>query len=223
METYYLEKMDKPISIIDKIKKIEIEENNCKIYEKKLNQVVKKMEKREIQRVVLAKELHENEELIKNYFKDCKVQLSSTGKFKLKQKGKYNIKTEWFDTIHNYIDDDNIIRKGAVSAYKDQLLVIPINMRDGVLICRGKGNPDWNYSCCHGAGRLMSRSKAKEEISLLDFKNSMQNIFSTCISESTLDESPMAYKPIESIIDNINDTVEIIKTIKPVYNFKAES
>lgn len=161
------------------------------------------------------------EELIKNYFNDCQVQLSTGGKLRIKQKGKYNIKTEWFDTIHNYIGDDNIIRKGAVAAYEGQLLVIPINMRDGVLICRGKGNPDWNYSCCHGAGRLMSRGKAKEIISLSDFAESMTGIYSTCINEGILDESPQAYKNIDDIVNNIEDTVDIIKTIKPVYNFKA--
>ena len=163
------------------------------------------------------------EELIKNYFNDCQVQLSTGGKLKIKQKGKYNIKTEWFDTIHNYIGDDNIIRKGAVAAYEGQMLVIPINMRDGVLICRGKGNSDWNYSCCHGAGRLMSRGKAKETISLSDFAESMTGIYSTCINEGTLDESPQAYKNINDIVNNIEDTVDIIKIIKPVYNFKAES
>ncbi len=163
------------------------------------------------------------EELIKNYFKDCQVQLSTGGKFKLKQKGKYNIKTEWFDTIHNYIGDDNIIRKGAVSAYKDQLLVVPINMRDGVLICKGKGNEDWNNSCCHGAGRLMSRSKAKETIALSDYAESMKGIYSTCINENTIDESAFAYKSINDIINNIEDAVEIINIIKPKYNFKADN
>ena len=161
------------------------------------------------------------EELIKNYFNDCQVQLSTGGKLKIKQKGKYNIKTEWFDTIHNYIGDDNIIRKGAVAANEGQLLVIPINMRDGVLICRGKGNEDWNYSAPHGAGRLMSRGKAKETISLSDFAESMTGIYSTCINEGTLDESPQAYKNINDIVNNIEDTVDIIKTIKPCYNFKA--
>lgn len=161
------------------------------------------------------------EELIKNYFNDCQVQLSTGGTLKIKQKGKYNIKTEWFDTIHNYIGDDNIIRKGAVAANEGRLLVIPINMRDGVLICRGKGNEDWNNSAPHGAGRLMSRGKAKETISLSDFAESMTGIYSTCINEGTLDESPQAYKNIDDIVNNIEDTVDIIKTIKPVYNFKA--
>ena len=161
------------------------------------------------------------EELLKNYFNDCQVQLSTGGKLRIKQKGKYNIKTEWFDTIHNYIGDDNIIRKGAVSAYEGQKLIVPINMRDGALICMGKGNKDWNFSCPHGAGRILSRGKAKEILELSEYSQQMQGIYSTCINEDTIDEAPMAYKRIEDIINNIADTVEIIKIIKPVYNFKA--
>lgn len=160
-------------------------------------------------------------EILTNYFNDCQVQLSSGGTLKIKQKGKYNIKTEWFDTIHNYIGDDDIIRKGAVSAKLDETLIIPINMRDGALICKGKGNEDWNNSVCHGAGRVLSRGKARETIDLQDYKDSMNGIYSTCINEGTLDESPFAYKGIYDIVDNIGDTVEIIKTIKPIYNFKA--
>lgn len=163
------------------------------------------------------------EELLKNYFNDCQIQLSTGGTFKIKQKGKYNIKTEWFDTIHNYIGDDNIIRKGAVAAYENQMLVIPINMRDGVLVCKGKGNPDWNFSTCHGAGRLMSRGEAKRVLELSDYAKEMEGIYSTCINESTLDEAPMAYKNIDNIINNIGDTVEIVNRIYPVYNFKASN
>jgi RNA-splicing ligase RtcB len=127
-----------------------------------------------------------------------------------------------FETIHNYIDhDSNIVRKGAVSAKKDEMLLIPINMRDGSLICMGKGNDDWNNSAPHGAGRLMSRSKAKETLSVEEFENTMSGIFTTCVSQSTLDESPMAYKSMDDIINNIGDTVEVLKVIKPIYNFKA--
>jgi RNA-splicing ligase RtcB len=128
---------------------------------------------------------------------------------------------EEIETVHNYIGDDNIIRKGAVEAYKDQLLVIPINMKDGTLICKGKGNSDWNYSTCHGAGRLMSRSQAKNELSLDDFKEQMKDVYSSCIHAGTLDESPKAYKDMKDIINNIKDTVDIIKVIKPIYNFKG--
>lgn len=127
-----------------------------------------------------------------------------------------------FETIHNYIDTDQmILRKGAVSAKNGEILLIPMNMRDGSLLCRGKGNPDWNYSAPHGAGRLMSRAEAKRKIDISDFKESMNGIYTTSVNEETIDESPMAYKPMESIIENIGDTVDILKVIKPVYNFKA--
>lgn len=129
---------------------------------------------------------------------------------------------EQFTTIHNYIDTDNmILRKGAVSAQAGEKLLIPINMRDGSLICRGKGNPDWNYSAPHGAGRLMSRSAAKQAFSVNEFSEQMQGIYSTSVNQSTLDECPMAYKNMEDIVDNIEPTVEILQVIKPIYNFKA--
>lgn len=129
-----------------------------------------------------------------------------------------------FETIHNYIDVDRmILRKGAVSAEIGEKLLIPMNMRDGSLICIGKGNPDWNYSAPHGAGRMMSRAEAKRKIDISEFEESMNGIYTTSVSEGTIDESPMAYKPMESIIENIGDTVDILKVIKPVYNFKAES
>lgn len=127
-----------------------------------------------------------------------------------------------FETIHNYIEHDtNIVRKGAISAKEGEIALIPINMRDGCIIGRGKGNADWNYSAPHGAGRIMSRSKAKETVSLEEFEQSMQGIYTTSVNRSTIDESPMAYKPIEEIVANIQDTVEIVKIIKPIYNFKA--
>ena len=129
---------------------------------------------------------------------------------------------ERFETIHNYIDVENmILRKGSVSAQKGEKLIIPINMRDGSLICIGKGNPDWNFSAPHGAGRLMSRSEAKELVSMNEYEESMKGIFTTCVNRSTLDESPMAYKPMQEIIENVQDTVEIVDIIKPIYNFKA--
>ena len=129
---------------------------------------------------------------------------------------------EIFDTIHNYIDTDNmILRKGSISAQANEKVIIPMNMRDGSLICIGKGNPDWNYSAPHGAGRIMSRNQAREQVSLEEFKVSMKDIFSTCVNENTIDESPMVYKPMNEIIENIKDTVDIIDIIKPIYNFKA--
>lgn len=127
-----------------------------------------------------------------------------------------------FTTIHNYIDMENmILRKGAISAQAGERVIIPINMRDGSIIATGKGNPDWNFSGPHGAGRILSRSKAKEMLDIEDFKATMSNVWTTSVSESTLDESPMAYKPINEIVDNIGDSVEINHIIKPLYNFKA--
>ena len=127
-----------------------------------------------------------------------------------------------FETIHNYIDANRmILRKGAVSADKGEILLIPINMRDGSLLCRGKGNPDWNYSAPHGAGRIMSRAEAFKSLDIHEFKREMHGVYSTSVCEETIDESPMAYKPMESIVENIGDTVDILKVIKPVYNFKA--
>ncbi len=129
-----------------------------------------------------------------------------------------------FTTIHNYIDIDNmILRKGSVSAQEGEILIIPMNMRDGSLICRGKGNADWNSSAPHGAGRLMSRSQAKETCSIAEYRKQMQGIYTTSVSMDTLDECPMAYKPMQEIIDNLEPTAEIINIIKPIYNFKAGS
>lgn len=129
---------------------------------------------------------------------------------------------ERFTTIHNYIDLDNmILRKGAVSAQKGEKLLIPINMRDGSLICIGKGNKDWNFSAPHGAGRLMSRSEAKQKFTVDEFQLEMNGIYTTSANQYTLDECPMAYKSMDAIVDNIGPTAEIIKVIKPIYNFKA--
>ncbi|NMA67114.1 MAG: RtcB family protein [Clostridiaceae bacterium] len=129
---------------------------------------------------------------------------------------------EQFTTIHNYIDIDSmILRKGAISARKGEKVLIPINMRDGSLICVGKGNKDWNYSAPHGAGRIMSRRQAKKTISLEEFTKSMEGIYTTTVNKSTLDECALAYKPMDEIIENIKDTVEIIDVLKPIYNFKA--
>ena len=127
-----------------------------------------------------------------------------------------------FQTIHNYIDHEtNIIRKGAVSAKKGEQLLIPINMRDGSLLCIGKGNPEWNCSAPHGAGRLFSRGAARHNFTVEAYAKEMNGIYTTSVSEDTLDECPMAYKPMESIVSNVDPTVEIVKVIRPVYNFKA--
>ena len=127
-----------------------------------------------------------------------------------------------FQTIHNYIDHEtNIIRKGAVSAKKGEQLLIPINMRDGSLLCLGKGNPEWNCSAPHGAGRLFSRGAARHNFTVEAYAKEMDGIYTTSVSEDTLDECPMAYKPMDSIVSNVAPTVEIVKVIRPVYNFKA--
>lgn len=132
-----------------------------------------------------------------------------------------------FDTIHNYIEtasDGSItVRKGAISAKKDEIVAIPMNMRDGVLVCRGLGNLEWNCSAPHGAGRLMSRSEAKATLSLEEYSENMRGIATWSVLSSTIDESPMAYKPIDQILPHIAETVEILDIIKPLYNFKARS
>lgn len=127
-----------------------------------------------------------------------------------------------FETIHNYIDTKNmILRKGAVSAQKCERFIVPINMRDGSLICFGKGNADWNCSAPHGAGRLMSRNKAKEVISMKEYEDSMQGVYTTSVNDSTIDEAPQVYKPISEIMKAIKPTAGIIEVIRPIYNFKA--
>ena len=129
---------------------------------------------------------------------------------------------ETFETIHNYIDTKNmILRKGAVSANAGEKFIVPINMRDGSLICEGLGNEDWNYSSPHGAGRVMSRGQAFKNISMEDYKQSMEGIYSSTVTEGTKDESPFAYKTMEDIINNISPTAKILKAIKPIYNFKS--
>lgn len=127
-----------------------------------------------------------------------------------------------FHTIHNYIDtDEMILRKGAIAAHKDEKVLIPINMRDGSVLAVGKGNPEWNYSAPHGAGRLMSRRKAKESLSMDEYRKMMEGVYTTSVNEATLDEAPMAYKSLEDIIDVIKESVDVIDVMKPIYNFKA--
>lgn len=126
------------------------------------------------------------------------------------------------ECIHNYIDIENkILRKGAISAKSNETVLIPINMRDGIIVGRGKGNPEWNYSAPHGAGRILSRGQAKEQISLDEFEDSMKGIFTTCVGQSTLDEAPQAYKPIEDILGYIDETIDVLDIMKPIYNFKS--
>ena len=130
--------------------------------------------------------------------------------------------SDGFHTIHNYIDtDEMILRKGAIAAHKGEKVLIPINMRDGSVLAVGKGNPEWNFSAPHGAGRLMSRAKAKDSISLEDYRKTMEGVYTTSVNEKTLDEAPMAYKSLGDILDVIRDSVDVIDVMKPIYNFKA--
>ena len=127
-----------------------------------------------------------------------------------------------FHTIHNYIDtDEMILRKGAIAAHKGEKVLIPINMRDGSVLAIGKGNPDWNFSAPHGAGRIMSRTAAKENLDLDEYRREMEGIYTTSVNEATLDEAPMAYKSLSDIIDVISESVDVIEVLKPSYNFKA--
>lgn len=129
-----------------------------------------------------------------------------------------------FHTVHNYIDTkEMILRKGAISAHEGELVLIPINMRDGSILARGKGNPEWNYSAPHGAGRIMSRTSARESINLEAYRKSMEGIYTTSVCEATVDEAPQAYKSLSDIIDVINESVDVIEVLKPIYNFKATS
>lgn len=166
-------------------------------------------------------------ELFDQYIHDMKIiqkfaQLNRQAMMREIIKGmKLHVK-EQFTTVHNYIDTESmILRKGAVSAKKGEKLLIPMNMRDGSLICTGKGNEDWNQSAPHGAGRLMSRKAAKQTFTVSEFKKQMNGIYTTSVNKGTLDECPMAYKGIDDILKYIGETVEIEKVIKPVYNFKA--
>lgn len=132
------------------------------------------------------------------------------------------VATDAFHTIHNYIDtDEMILRKGAIAAHKGEKVLIPINMRDGSVLAVGKGNPEWNYSAPHGAGRVMSRTGARKSLSMEEYRKEMEGIYTTSVNEDTLDEAPMAYKSLNDIIDVIGDSVNIIEVLKPIYNFKA--
>ena len=168
-------------------------------------------------------------QLRKDYLHDMKICQEFASKNReliatkiINKLGLYLFIEEHFETIHNYIDfKDNIVRKGAISAKKGEKVLIPMNMRDGCIIGIGKGNDDWNQSAPHGAGRTMSRNMARDVLNMEEFKETMNGIYTTSVNEGTIDESPMAYKPMEEIIDYIKDTVEITKIIKPIYNFKA--
>lgn len=183
---------------------------------------------REIKKPVIRKELAYLEgQGFKDYMNDMKIAQKYAELNRKAMIDEIVTKMDWkvtdqFTTIHNYIDMENmILRKGAISAQKNERVIIPINMRDGSIIAFGKGNPDWNFSGPHGAGRIMSRKKAKEVLNLEDFQNTMTEVWTTSVAESTLDEAPMVYKPMDEIIENTKETIDIKHIIKPLYNFKA--
>ena len=129
---------------------------------------------------------------------------------------------EAFHTVHNYIDtEERILRKGAIAAHDGERVLIPINMRDGSILAMGKGNPEWNYSAPHGAGRVMSRAGARQRLTMEEYRKEMEGIYTTSVNEDTLDEAPMAYKSLSDIIDVIGESVDVIEVLKPIYNFKA--
>ena len=195
---------------------------------KDIEKHIKELKKKKAQMTPVAKDLaYVEDDLFDDYIHDMKI----VQKFAVfNRKAMVDVilsdlgiePEEIFTTIHNYIDMDSmILRKGAVSAKKGEKLLIPINMRDGSLICIGKGNEDWNYSAPHGAGRIMSRKAATENLSMEEYREQMKDIYSTSVSKATLDEAPMAYKDMKDIVDNIGPTCDIVENIKPVYNFKA--
>jgi len=178
--------------------------------------------KEELEAVIEELKASGRQKEIQSVLKTMKAKHSPVPKALAYVKGMGFHVVEQFTTVHNYIDVDHmVLRKGAVSAQAGEKLLIPINMRDGSLICTGKGNEDWNCSAPHGAGRLMSRSAAKETFTVSEFKKQMDGIYTTSVNRSTLDECPMAYKNMEDIVNNIEPTVTINAVIKPIYNFKA--
>ena len=219
--THYQKKASKGIGKIDK--KTILKELKAEGREKEISSELKKRKKSMPDRDLA----HLSGEDFSDYMNDmaivqkfASVNRETMAEIILEKAGLKEI--ERFETIHNYIDFDRmILRKGAVSAEKGEVLLIPINMRDGSLLCVGKGNENWNYSAPHGAGRVMSRNQARRELNTGDFKNTMKNVYSTSVGARTLDEAPGAYKPIEEIKSTIGDTAEIISVIKPLYNFKA--
>lgn len=227
VEKYYQDEAYKTLNGSSKIdvKKL-IDEYKQKGKHKNIQKALKELDN-EIKTHIPKSLAYVENELFDDYINDMKIVQIFAG---LNRKAMLNeiIKgmkldvVEQFTTIHNYIDtQDMILRKGAVSAKKGEKIVIPINMRDGSLICVGKGNEQWNYSAPHGAGRLMSRTQAKNSFTLSQYKKVMKDVYTTSVSKETLDECPMAYKNINDIIDNINPTADILSIIKPIYNFKA--
>ena len=210
------------------------ERSIAKLIEKKKKQGKQKEIQKEIKRIKNLKQTnipkhlaYVSDKLFENYIHDMQIvqhfaALNRQAIMDEMIKGMKLHVEEQFTTIHNYIDTKNmILRKGAVSAQAGEQILIPINMRDGSLLCVGKGNPDWNFSAPHGAGRLMSRAQAKQSFTVSEFKKQMADVYTTSVSKSTLDECPMAYKGMQDILDNITPTADVVKILRPIYNFKA--
>lgn len=209
--------------IDETIEKLKAEGRNNEI-----DKTVKELKKQRAMLTPIPKDLAYVEgQLFDDYIHDMRIiqyfaDLNRKAMMEVILSGMSLTEVERFTTIHNYIDTENmILRKGAVSAQKGEKLLIPINMRDGSLICVGKGNPEWNCSAPHGAGRIMSRKQAFSELDMEEYKREMSGVYTTCVNKATLDESPMAYKGMDEIVSNIGPTAEIVEQIKPVYNFKA--
>lgn len=220
-ENKILNKKEAIKNVIDKYKKIG--------KENKIQSEIDKINKMKIELSIPKELCYLEKEEFKDYMHDMDLcqKFASRNRYEIARKivESLGLKIEglkYFETIHNYINmKDKILRKGSISAYDNELVLIPLNMRDGCIIALGKSNKEYNYSAPHGAGRIMSRCKALKEISLESVKKSMKGIYTTTLNKSTVDEAPFVYKPMESIINNIKDTVDIIEIIKPVYNFKS--
>lgn len=222
-----IELLNKPkINVIDVIDRLKSEGRHSEI-EGVIKNINKNNQKPSREAIDLA---YLQGDLLKNYLNDMEIAQEYARQSREKMldiicKAMGFEVIDKFDSAHNFIEHDNftngMIRKGATSAKKGERLVIPLNMRDGSIIAMGKGNEDWNCSAPHGAGRLMSRSKAKEIIKFEDFKNQMKDVYSSSIVESTIDEAPGAYKRAEEILSYIQPTVDVIHLVRPVYNFKA--
>lgn len=202
----------------------------CRFVEKRLNsREPKTLEPCELNSDHYHEEYYLSGRLLEAYLHDMKITVDYAAQSRRAMGEKLISKMKLhpissFATIHNYIDPEKrIIRKGAVSAQAGEIFIVPINMKDGALICRGRGNCDWNLSAPHGSGRVLRRSEAKELVTLEEFKAEMEGVFTTSVNESTIDESPMAYRRIDEIINSIDPTAEVIERIKTVYNFKASS
>ena len=192
-------------------------------------QIVKSQESYEDAIRLAAKPLLDDSYITEQYIEDMQVaqEFAEVNRYTIMtnildylRKTYGNISVHSFDTVHNYIGEDRIIRKGAISAYKAEDVIIPINMKDGVIHAIGKENEDSNNSAPHGAGRILGRRQAKKILNVKDFENDMSDIFTTSVNDFTLDESPRVYKTLKEIVDNTKDTIEILHIVKPIYNFK---